>query len=99
MSLGDRQHIVFTAPSSQSSRLPEETPSGPGRLWGAVESEVADGRVGQWERHRGEVEALVLRAARFGVRRGAAGSLLSIAEAAGLEPEIPERPGVLLRSV
>ena len=58
-----------------------------GRLWGAVESEVSSAPVAEWEGHHQELESLVLRAdgSAFSEAR-VEGSLMSIAEAAGLVP-------------
>jgi hypothetical protein len=58
-----------------------------GRLWGAVESEMSSAPVAEWDGNHDEIERLVLRAdgAAFSEAR-AEGSLMSIAEAAGLVP-------------
>jgi hypothetical protein len=56
-----------------------------GRLWGAVESEVNDGAVGQWEDRHEELENLVLRAdGPLSGEARAEGRLMSVAEAARL---------------
>ena len=91
LSLGDRMHIVFAAPSSQSSRLPEVTPSGPGCSGAPSRAKSADGRVGQWETasRRSSKRSSSASTVRSSTEAMRAGSLLSIAEAAGLEPEIP----------
>ena len=85
LGLGDRQHVVFIGAelAIAAARGDDERA---GRIWGAVESELATGPVGQWERHREETEALVLRVDGPAFARARAeGILLSIGEAAGLE--------------
>lgn len=86
LGLRDRQHVVFAA--AELAIIAAERGDGEraGRLWGAVESELTSGPVGQWEKNHAELEGLVLRAdgPAFSQAR-AEGSLLSIAEAAGLE--------------
>jgi predicted ATPase/class 3 adenylate cyclase len=86
LELGDRQHLVFTAAELAVIAADRGDPGRAGRLWGAVESEASAGRVGQWERDAAEMESLVLRmdGPTF-ARARAEGSLLSIAQAAGLE--------------
>lgn len=56
-----------------------------GSLWGSVEAEARLGRVGQWEREREGLEALVLAVdgPQFAAGR-AEGGLLTIIQAAGL---------------
>ena len=57
-----------------------------GRLWGAIESEQTSRPVRQWENHRQELEALVLRVDGPAFARARTeGRLLLIAEAAGLD--------------
>ena len=85
-SLGDRQHVLFAAAELAIIAAARGDAARAGRLWGAVESEAASGPVGQWEKWREELEGLVLRADGFPFSQARAeGSLLSIAEAAGLE--------------
>jgi predicted ATPase len=87
LDLGDRLHTVFTGAELAIIAAERGDAERAGRLWGAVESETSAGRVGQWEQERAKIEALVLRVdgPAFASAR-AEGSLLSIAEAAGLEP-------------
>ena len=86
LGLGDRQHVLFAAAELAIIAAARGDAARAGRLWGAVESEVASGPVGQWEKFREELESLVLRADGFPFSQARAeGSLLSIAEAAGLE--------------
>ena len=84
--LGDRQHIVFAAANLAAIAAADGLAERAGRLWGAVESEVATRQVGQWEREQAELESLVLAVdgpAFAGAREE--GRLLSIAAAVGLE--------------
>jgi predicted ATPase/class 3 adenylate cyclase len=83
--LGDRRIIVFSAAELAIIASERGDSVQAGLLWGALEAEVSAGRVGQWERHAAELEALVLRAdgPAFSAAR-AEGRLLSIPQAAGL---------------
>lgn len=86
LGLGDRQHLVFTGAELAIIAAERGDPERAGRLWGAVESEASSGRVGQWETHHVELEALVLRVDGPAFARARAeGGLLSVAQAAGLE--------------
>ena len=87
LGLGDRQQTLFAAAELAIIAAANADPQRAGRLWGAVESEAGAGRVGQWEQSCVEMESLVLRAdgPDFALAR-AEGSLLSIADAAGLDP-------------
>jgi len=86
LELRDRQHIIFAAADLAAIAAADGQAERAGRLWGAIETEVASGQVGQWEREQGELEALVLAVdgpAFAGAREE--GRLLSIAAAVGLE--------------
>ena len=87
LELGGRQNIVFSAAQLAVVAADRDDPSRAGLLWGAVETEASAGGVGQWEKHAAELEALALRAdgPEFQQAR-AEGRLLSIPQAAGLEP-------------
>ena len=104
LGLGDRMHTVFTGAELAIIAAERGDAERAGRLWGAVESEVRAGRVGQWGKHHTEIEALVLRAdgpAFAGAR--AEGSLLL--DRRGGRPrdcsdravELPDHRHVLLR--
>jgi hypothetical protein len=86
LKLGDRQSIVYDTAELAIIASARGDAMRSGLLWGAIEMEVSSGRVGQWERERGEIEALVLLADGpvFSAAR-AEGSLLSIPQAVGLE--------------
>ena len=85
LGLGDRQQAVFAAAELAAIAAERGDAERAGRLWGALVSEVDMGRVGQWERHSGAIEALVLRVDGPAFARARAeGALLSIAEAAGV---------------
>jgi predicted ATPase/class 3 adenylate cyclase len=86
LGLADRMHVVFAAAELAIIAASRGDAQRSAQLWGAVEGEVSVGPVGQWEHYSEELEALVLRAdgPAFAQAR-AEGSLLSIAEAAGLE--------------
>jgi len=86
LGLGDRRNILFSAAELAIIAAEGADSARAGLLWGAVETEVSAGRVGQWERHAAEREALVLRADGpvFSEAR-AEGRLLSIPQAVGLE--------------
>ncbi|MCY7302473.1 MAG: hypothetical protein LH654_05445 [Thermoleophilia bacterium] len=85
--LGDRRSTIFAAAELAIIAAERGASSRSGLLWGALESEASSGRVGQWEQHRSDLEALALRAdgPEFAASRSE-GSLLSIPKAAGLEP-------------
>jgi predicted ATPase len=87
LGLGDRRRVVFVAAELAILAVERGDAERAGRLWGAVESEVSSAPVAEWEGHHQELESLVLRAdgAAFSEAR-AEGSLMSIAEAAGLVP-------------
>ncbi|WP_411277995.1 ATP-binding protein [Gaiella sp.] len=87
LSLGDRRTIVFSAAELAAVAAVSGDPSRAGLLWGAVEAEVNTGRVGQWEQNSAAIETVVLRADGPVFQQARAeGSLLSIPQAAGLEP-------------
>ena len=85
--IGDRQHIVFAGGVLAVIAAARGDSGRAGLIWGAVEAEAASGRVGQWERDRLEFEELVLAAdgPEFADAR-VEGNMLSISQAAGLEP-------------
>ena len=85
LGLGDRLHTLFAAAELAVIAAARGDAGRAGRLWGAIESEAGTGRIAQWERHHEELEALVLHAQgpAFALAR-TEGSLLSIAQAAGL---------------
>ena len=87
LGLGDRRRLVFAAAELAILAAERGDAERAGRLWGAVESEVNAGAVGQWEDLHEELETLVRRAdgPAFSEAR-AEGSLMSVAEAAGLPP-------------
>jgi len=84
MALGGRQNILFSVAELAIIAAGGGDAERAGRLWGAVETEAAAGRVGQWEKHHAELEALVLRADGPAFARGRReGALLTLAEATG----------------
>ena len=87
LGLGDRRRAVFVGAELAILAVERGDAARAGRLWGAVESEVSSRPVAEWEGHHEEIETLVLRAdgPAFSEAR-AEGSLMSIAEAAGLVP-------------
>lgn len=86
LGLGDRQGMVFATAELAMVAALRGDPERAGRFWGALESEVSAGRVGQWERYAAEIEAEVLVAdGPVFSRAREEGRLLSIGEAAGLE--------------
>jgi tetratricopeptide (TPR) repeat protein len=87
LGIGDRQHTVYAGAELAVVAALRGDIERAGRIWGAVESEAAFGAVGQWEKDREEFEALVLRAAGLAFAQARKeGGLLSIAQAAGLDP-------------
>ena len=87
LGLGDRRSMVFTAAKLAVIAAERGDAERAGRLWGAIESEQTSGPVRQWANRREELEILVLRANGPAFARARMeGSLLSIAEAAGLGP-------------
>jgi predicted ATPase/class 3 adenylate cyclase len=86
LGLGDRRRVVFVAAELAILAVERGDTERAGCLWGAVESEVSSAPVAEWEGHHQELESLVLRAdsPAFSEAR-AEGSLMSIAEAAGLD--------------
>ena len=89
LELGDRQHTIFAASHLAVLAVERRDLDRAGRIWGAIESEEAAGRVGQWEAHRDEVAARVVRPDEPSFVEGLAeGRLLSIA--AALELETPD---------
>jgi len=87
LGLGDQRVIVFSAAELAIIAAEGADAARAGLLWGAVETEVSAGRVGQWERRAEELEALVLRADGPVFQQARAeGGLLSIPQAAGLKP-------------
>ena len=86
LALGDRQNLVYNTAELAIIASARGDVVRAGLLWGAIELEVSSGRVGQWERERDEIEALVLLAhgPAFDEAR-AEGALLSIPQALGLE--------------
>ena len=85
--IGDRQHTVFAGALLAAIAAARGDSYRAGLIWGAVEAEVAGGRVGQWERDRQEFEEVVLAADGPGFADARnEGSLLSISQATGLEP-------------
>ncbi len=91
VALGDRQHLVFAAASLASIAADRGDAETAGRLWGAVESEAAMGRVGQWEREQAEARGRrsARRRSRVRARRAPSGLLMSILEAAGVDATWP----------
>ncbi len=87
LGLGDRRRAVFVGAELAILAVERGDAARAGRLWGAVESEVSSRPVAEWEGHHEEIETAVLRAdgPAFSEAR-AEGSLMSIAEAAGLVP-------------
>ena len=87
LGLGDRRRLVLGAAELAILAAERGHAERAGRLWGAVESEVNAGAVAHWEDLHEELESLVLRAdgPAFSEAR-AEGSLMSVAEAAGLAP-------------
>ena len=92
LDLGDRRRLVFAGAELAILAAERGDAERAGRLWGAVESEVDAGPVGQWEDHHEELESLVLRAdgPAFSEAR-AEGRLMSVAEAAGVAPATSTR--------
>jgi hypothetical protein len=88
--IGDRQHTVFAGALLAAIAAARGDSDRAGLIWGAVEAEAAGGRVGQWERDRQEFEELVLTVDGPGFADARIeGGMLSISEAAGLEPAAP----------
>ena len=87
LDVGDRRRLVFAATELAILAVERGDAARAGRLWGAIESEQSSTPVRQWENKREELEAVVLGVdgPAFASAR-AEGSLLSIAEAAGLAP-------------
>src|SRR5436190_694466 len=86
LGLGDRRRVVLTAAKLAVIAAERGDTEQAGRLWGAIESEQASRPVRQWENHREELEALVLRVDGPAFARARTeGRLFSIAEAAGLD--------------
>lgn len=86
VALGGRQDILFAAAELAVIAAERGDAEQAGRLWGAVENEASAGRVGQWERHHAEVEALVLRVDGPAFARARReGTLLTLVEAAGYD--------------
>ena len=84
LALGDRQHIVFAGAMLAAIAAARGDSDRAGLIWGAVETEAAAGRVGQWERDQPEFEELVLAVDGPAFARPAQKArLLSIAQAAG----------------
>ncbi len=85
--IGDRQHLVYAGAQLAAIAAARGDHHRAGLIWGAVEAEAANGRVGQWERDRPEFEELVFAAdcPRFADAR-LEGAMLSISDAAGLDP-------------
>jgi predicted ATPase/class 3 adenylate cyclase len=85
LALGDRRRAVHTAADLALIASESGNTERAGRLWGAIESEVSAGQVPEWEQRCEEIKGLVLRAdgPAFDEAR-TEGSLMSIAEAAGL---------------
>ena len=87
LGLGDLQGIVFDAAELAIIAAQKAEPTRAGLLWGAVETQVRAGRVGRWEMSAEKREALVLLADGPAFQEARAeGHLLSIPQAAGLEP-------------
>src|SRR4051812_48708558 len=86
LGLGDRRRVVHTAAKLAVIAAEHGDAERAGRIWGAIESEVSAGRLAEWERRREEIEERVLRAdgPEFAHARSE-GSLMSVAEAAGLD--------------
>jgi len=84
---GNRQHIVFSTAVLAIIAAERGDSARAGLLLGAVETEASAGRLGQWEGRAEEFEALVLRADGPVFQQARAeGRLLSIPQAAGLQP-------------
>jgi predicted ATPase len=85
--LRDRRMLVFSEAELAVIAAARGDAARAGRLWGAVEAEASHGRVGQWERERETLEALVLSVDGPEFARGRAeGEMLTITQAAGLDP-------------
>src|SRR3954454_23598659 len=86
LGLGDRRRVVLTAAKLAVIAAEHGDAERAGRIWGAIESEVSAGRLAEWERRREEIEERVLRpdGPEFAHARSE-GSLMSVAEAAGLD--------------
>jgi predicted ATPase/class 3 adenylate cyclase len=84
LGLGDRQTVVFCGAELAVIAAKAPDPARAGRLWGAVETEVSAGRVGQWEGYAEELETLVMLADGpvFAEAR-AEGKLLTVPQAVG----------------
>jgi predicted ATPase/class 3 adenylate cyclase len=90
LGIGDRMRSVFAAAELASTAAARGDAEAAAQLWGAIESEEAEGSIGQWPEYRAEYERLVLSGAgpEFEQAR-AEGRLLSLGKAAGLEPAQP----------
>jgi hypothetical protein len=87
LDIGDRMGSVFAAAELASTAAARGDAEAAARLWGAIESEEAEGSIGQWLEHRATYERLVFSAAGPKCDQARAeGRLLSLAEAAGVEP-------------
>lgn len=87
LDLGDRMVAVFaTAELASVAALRSDVVSA-GRLWGAIEREESNGPIGQWPGERPGYEKTIVPAADTDFDRARReGSLLTLAEAAGVEP-------------
>ena len=88
LGLGDRRTTVFHAAELAAIASARGDQARAGRLWGAAENEALAGRLGgQWDWYRAKLEARIVRPddPMFTAAR-AEGALMSVAEAAGLEP-------------
>jgi tetratricopeptide (TPR) repeat protein len=85
--LRDRRLLVFSEAELAVIAAARGDAARAGRLWGAVEAEASLGRVGQWDRERGNLEALVLSVdgPEFALARSE-GAMLTITQAADLDP-------------
>ena len=87
LELGDRMVSVFATAELAAAAALRGDAAPAGRLWGAIESEESAAPIGQWPGQRAEYEEAVMRAAGPEFERGREeGRVLSLAEAAGLEP-------------
>ena len=86
LELGDRMGSVFAAAELASAAAGRQDATLAGRLWGAIESEEAIAPIGQWPGERETYESLVRIAGGPDFDRARQeGTLLSLAEAAGLD--------------
>jgi hypothetical protein len=85
LGLGDRRRVVFVAAELAILAVERGDTERAGCLWGAVESEVSSAPVAEWEGHHQELESPSYAQTALSSVKRAEGSLMSIAEAAGLD--------------